>query len=84
MSRAVVYPAQAVAQSRVLAYGQDLAAAEIPLVATDEAPLTGATYSGFVNDMRDRQIELVITTLELNGMADLAKAFRAPPGGSPR
>jgi len=83
VSRAVVYPAQAVAQSRVLAYGQDLAAAEIPLVATDEAPLTGATYSGF-DDMRDRQIELVITTLELNGMADLAKAFRAPPGGSPR
>ena len=74
---AIIYPAQAVARSRGLAYKNDLAAAGIPLVATYEAPLTGATYSGFVNDMRDKQIDLVITTLELNGMADLAKAFRA-------
>jgi branched-chain amino acid transport system substrate-binding protein len=73
---AIIYPAQAVARSRGLAYKNDLAAAGIPLVATYEAPLTGATYSGFVNDMRDKQIDMVITTLELNGMADLAKAFR--------
>ena len=73
---AVLYPAQAVARSRGLAYKNDLAAAGIELVATYEAPLTGATYSGFVNDMRDKKIDLIITTLELNGMADLAKAFR--------
>ena len=73
---AILYPAQAVARSRGLAYKNDLAAADIELIATYEAPLTGATYSGFVNDMRDKKIDLIITTLELNGMADLAKAFR--------
>ena len=73
---AIIFPAQAVGRTRGLAYKNDLAAAEIELIATYEAPLTGATYSGFVNDMRDKQIDLVITTLELNGLADLAKAFR--------
>ncbi|MGH9177246.1 MAG: ABC transporter substrate-binding protein, partial [Acidimicrobiales bacterium] len=80
---AVIYPAQTVARARGLAYGNDLTQAGIPLVATYEAPLTGATYSGFVNDMREKQIDLVITTLELNGMADLAKAFRTA-GWSPK
>ena len=74
---AIIYPAQAVARSRGLSYRADLGAAGIELVAMYEAPLTGASYSGFVNDMRDKQVDLVITTLELNGMADLAKAFRA-------
>ena len=73
---AIIYPAQAVARSRGLAYKVDLAEAGIDNVAVYEAPLTGATYSGFVNDMRDKQVDMVITTLELNGMADLAKAFR--------
>jgi len=73
---AVIFPAQPVARSRALAYRVDLADAGIELVAQYEAPLTGATYSGYVNDMRDKQIDMVITTLELNGMADLAKAFR--------
>ena len=74
---AIIYPAQAVARSRGLFYKTDLAEAGIEAVALYEAPLTGATYSGFVNDMRDKQVDMVITTLELNGMADLAKAFRA-------
>ena len=73
---AIIYPAQAVARSRGLNYKNDLAQAGIDTVAVYEAPLTGATYSGFVNDMRDKQVDMVITTLELNGMADLAKAFR--------
>lgn len=73
---AIIYPAQAVGRSRGLAYKVDLAEAGIENVAVYEAPLTGASYSGFVNDMRDKQVDLVITTLELNGMADLAKAFR--------
>jgi branched-chain amino acid transport system substrate-binding protein len=73
---AIIYPAQTVARARGLAYRNDLTQAGIATVATYEAPLTGATYSGFVNDMREKQIDLVITTLELNGMADLAKAFR--------
>ncbi|HEX2701584.1 MAG TPA: ABC transporter substrate-binding protein [Acidimicrobiales bacterium] len=73
---AIIYPAQAVARSRAFAYKVDLAEAAIELVALYEAPLTGATYSGFVNDMRDKGVDMVITTLELNGMADLAKAFR--------
>ena len=73
---AIIYPAQAVGRSRGLAYKVDLAEADIENVAVYEAPLTGASYSGFVNDMRDKQVDMVITTLELNGMADLAKAFR--------
>ncbi|HET7487224.1 MAG TPA: ABC transporter substrate-binding protein [Acidimicrobiales bacterium] len=80
---AIVYPAQAVARTRGLAYKNDLAAAGIDLVALYEAPLTGATYTGFVNDMRDKQVDLVITTLEVNGMADLAKAF-ATAGWQPK
>ena len=80
---AIIYPAQTVARARGLAYRNDLDDAGIGLVATYEAPLTGATYSGFVNDMREKQVDLVITTLELNGMADLAKAFRTA-GWSPK
>ncbi|MGH9282197.1 MAG: ABC transporter substrate-binding protein, partial [Acidimicrobiales bacterium] len=80
---AIIYPAQTVARARGLAYRNDLKAAGIEAVAVYEAPLTGATYSGFVNDMRDKQVDMVITTLELNGMADLAKTFRTV-GWSPK
>lgn len=73
---AIVYPAQTAARTRGLAYRNDLTAAGLETVATYEAPITGATYAGFVNDMRDKKVDLVITTLELNGMADLAKAFQ--------
>ncbi|MGH9164434.1 MAG: ABC transporter substrate-binding protein, partial [Acidimicrobiales bacterium] len=73
---AIVYPAQTAARSRGLAYRRDLEAAGIETVATYEAPITGATYAGFVNDMRDKKVDLVITTLEVNGMADLARTFQ--------
>jgi ABC-type branched-subunit amino acid transport system substrate-binding protein len=75
-SGAIIYPGQASARNRAAGYQHDMEAAGIPLgIPPKEVSITETNYSGFAADVASKKIDIVITALEVNGMARLARAF---------
>lgn len=73
---AIVWPAQASARARAHAYRIDFAQAGIEVIHEFEVAITETNFTSQVNTMANSNIDIVVTTLEVNGMARLAKAFQ--------
>jgi ABC-type branched-subunit amino acid transport system substrate-binding protein len=72
---AIVYPAQSAARKRGLFYGNDMRAAGIDVVVETEVAITQTDYTGVATQIKNAGADVVITTLEMNGMSKLAQAF---------
>jgi ABC-type branched-subunit amino acid transport system substrate-binding protein len=72
----IVYPAQATARSRALAYESDFNAGGVQVVGKAEVSITQTDYSGVATQIKNSGAAIVITTLEVGGMAQLASALR--------
>jgi ABC-type branched-subunit amino acid transport system substrate-binding protein len=75
-SAAVVWPAQADARGRAQGYIHDLQQAGITTVDTFEVALTETNYVNVAQQIENKGSQLVVTTLEVTGMARLAQAFQ--------
>jgi ABC-type branched-subunit amino acid transport system substrate-binding protein len=73
-SAAVVFPDQAAARGRAQAYEKDMAAAGISSKEFQVA-ITETNYAPTASQIKANQLDMVITTLEVNGMARLAQAL---------
>lgn len=73
---AVVYPAQAAAKKRALAYESDMQSAGIQTVVKAEVAVTQTDYNGVATQIKNAKADLVITALDVNGMARLAQALK--------
>jgi branched-chain amino acid transport system substrate-binding protein len=71
----IVYPAQAVARNSALRYENDMAAAGIQVTQKIEVAITQTDYNGVASQLKSANVDLVITTLENTGIANLAKAM---------
>jgi ABC-type branched-subunit amino acid transport system substrate-binding protein len=74
-SAAVIWPAQADARDSGQGYIEDLQAAGITNVDTYEVAITETNYVNVAQQIENKGSELIITTLEVSGMARLAQAF---------
>jgi ABC-type branched-subunit amino acid transport system substrate-binding protein len=74
---AVIWPAQAAAKTSGQKYIKDMALAGINVASEHqfEVSVTETNYSSQVSKMKNDKVDIVITTLEVNGMAKLAQAF---------
>ncbi len=72
---AIIYPAQADARARALAYKPDIVNAGLQVDGPYETAITETNYAGYATKMKNDGADAVITALEVNGMANLAKAF---------
>jgi ABC-type branched-subunit amino acid transport system substrate-binding protein len=72
----IVYPAQATARARALAYESDFAAGGVQVIGKAEVSITQTDYAGVATQIKNSGAHIVITTLEAGGMANLAKALR--------
>ena len=75
-SAAIVNPAQADARARANGYKADMQAAGLANVAQFEVPITETNYVNVAQQIENQGLQLVITTLEVTGMAKLAQAFQ--------
>ena len=73
---AVVYPSQADARTRGQAYMADIQAAGLAVAGPYEVAVTETNYAGVASKIKSDAADGVITTLEVNGMAKLAQAFK--------
>jgi ABC-type branched-subunit amino acid transport system substrate-binding protein len=74
-SAAVVWPAQADARFRGQGFVSDLNAAGITNVDTYEVAITETNYANVAQQIENKGSQLVLTALEISGMANLAGAF---------
>jgi ABC-type branched-subunit amino acid transport system substrate-binding protein len=74
---AVIWAAQAASRTSGKKYIQDMAQAGIKVDANHqfEVGVTETNYSAQVSKMKNDKVDIVITTLEVNGMSKLAQAF---------
>jgi branched-chain amino acid transport system substrate-binding protein len=72
---AVIFPAQADARARGLAYIPDIEAAGLAVDGPYEVSITETNYVGVAQQMENNGADAVITALEVTGMARLAQAF---------
>jgi ABC-type branched-subunit amino acid transport system substrate-binding protein len=75
-SAAVIWPAQADARGRGQGYLHDLREAGITTLDTFEVALTETNYVNVAQQIENKGSQLVVTTLEVTGMARLAQAFQ--------
>jgi ABC-type branched-subunit amino acid transport system substrate-binding protein len=75
-SAGIFYQDAAVAANQRPRYEADFAAAGIPVVATYAVAVTATNFRSQAADIKQKQIDLVITIAELNAIANLAKAFQ--------
>lgn len=73
---ALVWPAQASAKARMDGYKQALDEAGIDIVVQKEVAVVETNYADEAKNIESAEADLVITTLELSGMANLAKAMQ--------
>jgi ABC-type branched-subunit amino acid transport system substrate-binding protein len=72
---AVIFPAQADARTRGLAYIPDIESAGLAVDGPYEVSITETNYVGVAQQMENNGVDAVITALEVTGMARLAQAF---------
>lgn len=75
-SAAIIWPAQADARGRGQGYEYDLQQAGITEIDTYEVSVTETNYVGVAQQIKNNGTQLVVTTLEVSGMARLAQAFQ--------
>jgi ABC-type branched-subunit amino acid transport system substrate-binding protein len=73
---AVVWPSQAIARERAQGYVRDMQRAGLNVVYQAEASVTETNYSGFAAQIQEKKVDVLVTALEVSGMARLAKALR--------
>jgi ABC-type branched-subunit amino acid transport system substrate-binding protein len=73
---AIVYAAQSTSRSGGLAYEPDMTAAGIQVVLKSEVAITQTDYTGVATQIKNAGADMVITTLEVGGMAKLAQALK--------
>lgn len=73
---AIIYAAQSTSREGGLAYEPDMANAGIQTVLKAEVAITQTDYTGVATQIKNSGAELVITTLEVGGMAKLAQALK--------
>ena len=73
---AIIYAAQSTSRDGGLAYEPDMAAAGIETVLKAEVAITQTDYTGVATQIKNAGAELVVTTLEVGGMAKLAQALK--------
>ena len=77
----IIWPAQASARNRAQAYIKDMEAAgiSVPSQLRQEVSITETNYSGFAAAVANQKADIIISVLEVNGMARLAQ--RVPDRG---
>lgn len=76
VSRAgLVWPAQSSAKAAMDGYRTDMQRAGMDIVLETEVAVTETNYAGVAANVEGKQVDILITTLELSGMANLAKAL---------
>lgn len=75
-SAAVIYPNQSDARSSGQAYVHDLTTAGFSTIDEYEVSITETNYVNVAQQIENAGSQLVITTLEVSGMAKLAQAFQ--------
>jgi ABC-type branched-subunit amino acid transport system substrate-binding protein len=73
---AVVWPSQAIARERAQGYVRDMQRAGLNVVYQAEASVTETNYSGFAAQIQEKHVDVLVTALEVSGMARLAKALK--------
>ncbi len=75
-SAAIIWPAQADARARGQGFRYDMEQAGITDISTYEVAITETNYVGVAQQIENAGTQLVVTTLEVSGMARLAQAFQ--------
>jgi ABC-type branched-subunit amino acid transport system substrate-binding protein len=73
---AVIWPSQAIARERAQGYVKDMQRAGINVVYQAEVSVTETNYSGHASQIQSKGVDVLVTTLEVSGMASLAKALK--------
>lgn len=71
----LVWPAQASAKSAIDGYRHDMERAGMDIVLETEVAVTETNYAGVAANVEGKGVEVLITTLEISGMANLAKSL---------
>lgn len=69
----IVYPAQAAAKARAADYRADYEAAGVPVVLDAEVAVTETNYAGVAQNVKNAGVDILVTTLEITGMSNLAR-----------
>jgi ABC-type branched-subunit amino acid transport system substrate-binding protein len=75
-SGAVIWPSQPIARARAQGYVKDMQRAGINVAYTAEVSVTETNYSGHAAQIQSKHVDVLVTTLEVAGMASLAKALK--------
>ena len=75
-SAALVWPAAPVARTAAERYENDLKDNDIPVEVRRQVAVTETNFSGVASEIANKKIDLVLTTLEFNAIARLARAFQ--------
>jgi ABC-type branched-subunit amino acid transport system substrate-binding protein len=73
---AVVWPGQAIARERAQGYVRDMQRAGLNVVYTAEVSVTETNYNGHAAKIQQNHVDVLVTALEVTGMASLAKALK--------
>lgn len=69
----IVFPAQAAAKARAADYRSDFESAGIPLALDAEVAVTETNYAGVAQNIKNAGVDVLVTTLEITGMSNLAR-----------
>lgn len=76
VSRAgLVWPAQASAKAAIDGYRVDMERAGIDIVLETEVAVTETNYAGVAANVEGNDVDILVTTLEISGMSNLAKSL---------
>ncbi len=73
---AVIWPGQPIARAHAQGYVKDMQRAGLNVVYQAEVSVTETNYSGHAAQIQQKKADVLLTTLELSGMAALAKALK--------
>ncbi|WP_436796035.1 ABC transporter substrate-binding protein [Actinospongicola halichondriae] len=69
----LIAPAQAAAKARAADYRADFENAGIPVVLDAEVAVTETNYAGVAQNVKNAKVDVLVTTLEITGMSNLAR-----------
>jgi branched-chain amino acid transport system substrate-binding protein len=76
LTGAVIWPAQAIARQRAQGFVRDMQRAGLDVVYQAEVSVTETNYSGHAAQLQQRKVDVLVTALEVSGMASLARALK--------
>lgn len=72
----IINPAQAAAKERAKGYKTDMERAGIQVVLEAEVAVTETNYAGVAANVEKNNVDLLVTTLEITGMSNLARDLK--------